>query len=204
MMQEINLYQSMLRPREVRLPASRMLVVALLLLAALAAAYAWTWARVDPLATRVAEAFSQVTAGEAALVELRRQHPERKPTPAIVQKLAARRAVLAQTRQIAEKLRAGAYGSIDGLSPYLEGLARQYREGAWLTRVRVQAGGSAVGLTGRALLPELVPAYIARLAEEPAFAGKTFSDLELEAIDDALGEIGFSVRTRGLKQEDDS
>jgi hypothetical protein len=135
---------------------------------------------------------------------LRQQYPPPIADENLALDLKARQASLAQTREVALKLRAGAFGTSDGLSPYLESFARQHVEGTWLTRVRVQGGGSAVALDGRTLAPELVPVYLQHLAEERVLQGKSFSELSMKSFADDLDEIVFSVRTVGIKLEDDS
>lgn len=203
-LQQINLYQSMFRPRRVALPARQMAVLLALVVLALGGWHAQRWWALQPLERAATSGAAAVARGEQRLSALAVQYPARKPSPAVQQQLARKRAILAQTREIAQKLRSGAYGSASGLSPYLEGFARQHQEGSWLTEVRVQAGGTALGLAGKTLLPELVPAYLARLGQETVFKGKTFSELELTSAKDGLDEIAFSVRTRGVTSEDDS
>ena len=108
------------------------------------------------------------------------------------------------TRQIVSKLRSGVFGRIGGLSVFLEGFARQHVEGTWLTQVRVRAGGRSIGLQGKALLPDLVPAYIDRLSKEPVLKGTSFSNMELRAVPGQLDVVGFSVRTSGISADDES
>ena len=71
-----------------------------------------------------------------------------------------------------------------------------------MTGVKVGSGGRAVGLTGKTLLPELVPAYLERLSQEASFRGKAFSALDLSAVSDGLGEIAFAVHTPGIALEE--
>jgi hypothetical protein len=198
MRQDINLYQAHLRPRRVVLPAATMAPVGVLVLLALAGLSAWGHAQLTPVRERARLAEAEVETSRQRLEETRAQFPPRQPDQRLVVEFDRRSHILEQTRDIVTRLRSGAYGSPAGLSSYLEGLARQHVEGTWLTGVKIGGGGQAVGLIGKTLLPELVPAYLERLAQEPSFSGKAFSALELSAITDGLGEIAFAVATPGI------
>lgn len=202
--QQINLYQSMFRPQKTALPAVLIAQITAAVLLVLGAAYVYGWLQLGPLETRLAESQQQIAAGESRNADLRKQYPTPAVSPATKRRHDETREKLDHTREIALKLRSGAFGSIDGLSSYLEGFARQHLEGTWLTRVRIQAGGRAIGLDGKALLPDLVPAYIDRLSHESAFEGTSFSNMELNAVPGGLNEIGFSVRTTGLRADEES
>ncbi|MGE0482870.1 MAG: hypothetical protein AB7Q81_01895 [Gammaproteobacteria bacterium] len=202
MRQDINLYQTHLRPRHVVLPAATMARIGVVVLLALAGLSAWGYAQLTPVRERARLAEAEVDSSRQRLEETRIKFPPRQPDQRLVAEFERRSHTLEQTRDIATRLRGGAYGSPDGLSSYLEGLARQHVEGTWLTGVKIGGGGQAVGLLGKTLLPELVPAYLERLAQEPSFRGKAFSALELSAITDGLGEIAFAVHTPGIALED--
>ncbi len=201
MMQQVNLYQPELRPRRVVLPARQVVLIVGLFALALTVVHAWTYSRLLPLRERAAAVEQQLIAAEARVDQLRESYPPRVADAALRKRLERRRATLAHTREIAVGLRNGAYGAIDGLSGYLAGLARQHVDGTWLTRVRVVRGGRSLGLEGKALAAELVPAYVDRLSNESLFRGKAFEALELEAVSGGLQEIGFTMRTAGLAEE---
>jgi signal transduction histidine kinase len=203
-LQQINLYKSLFRPRRVVLPARQMALLLALFVLALGGFQAQRWWALQPLERAAVAGATAVTQGEQRVAALALQYPVRQPDAAIARNLAGKQAILEQTREVAQRLRSGAYGSVSGLSAYLAGFARQHQDGTWLTAVRVQVGGTAVELAGKTLLPELVPAYLARLGQEAVLKGKNFSELELLSAEDGLDEIAFSVRTLGIIREDDS
>jgi hypothetical protein len=49
----------------------------------------------------------------------------------------------------------------------------------WLTGVEISGAGSQIGLHGRALSADAVPAWINRLTREPVLRGKTFGSLQI-------------------------
>ncbi len=75
-------------------------------------------------------------------------------------------------------LEGGALGNRSGFARYLQAFSRQAIDGLWLTGFSV-AGSGDVAINGRVLRPELVPAYIQKLNNEPALQGRAFSALEL-------------------------
>ena len=204
MTQQINLYQSMFRPQKTALSALLIARIMGIVLLVLGAVYIYSWLQLGPLENQVADNQVQISENEARNAQLRKQYPAPVVSATTQRRHSQTREKLAHTREIALKLRSGAFGSIDGLSSFLEGFARQHLEGTWLTRVRVQAGGRVIGLDGKALLPDLVPAYIDRLSSEPALKGTSFSNMELRAVSSGLNEIGFSVRTTGLRVDEES
>lgn len=62
---------------------------------------------------------------------------------------------------------------------YMRVLARQSLAGLWLTGFRFARGGAEIEIAGRALLPELVPAYILRLNRERVMSGRAFESLSM-------------------------
>lgn len=76
-------------------------------------------------------------------------------------------------------LQQGALGHAGGFAEYFIALARQSRGDLWLTGVTIDAGGTQVGLQGRALEANAIPAYITRLTREPVMQGKSFGSLQI-------------------------
>jgi hypothetical protein len=66
-----------------------------------------------------------------------------------------------------------------GYSATMQALARQIGSGIWLTGFTITRAGAEVSLRGKVLSPELVPAYLDRLKQEPAVRGLQFSALEM-------------------------
>ncbi|RJG06398.1 MSHA biogenesis protein MshI [Noviherbaspirillum cavernae] len=73
------------------------------------------------------------------------------------------------------------FGNTDGYSEYMRAFSRQIVNGVWLTGFTIRGAGSDISLQGRTLQPDLVPAYITRLKNEPALQGKSFAALEMQS-----------------------
>lgn len=72
------------------------------------------------------------------------------------------------------------FGNTKGYSRYLRAFSRQITSGLWLTGVSIYGAGNDISIQGRALQPELVPAYIGRLKHESVMQGVSFSALVMQ------------------------
>jgi len=88
-------------------------------------------------------------------------------------------ASLATRTQALSALDSGAVGRAEGYSAMLRALARLSMDGVWLTRIQFAAGGGELSLAGRAIRPELVPAYLERLRTDETLRRQEFTGLEI-------------------------
>ncbi len=103
---------------------------------------------------------------------------------------------LADSERVLAFLEGGAIGRPEGFSRHLAALARRELDGLWLTRITVTAPDSRVALTGRAVRPDLVPAYLKALAGERAFDGMRFNQFLMERpTPQTGGAFAFSIRS---------
>ena len=199
--QQVNLYRPEFKPQTTPLSAASMFRVAVIAVIGFGVLTWYAQSQLKPLREESAEMRQAVADGQQRVKDLSAQYPTPVASEALQRTYDQQRQLLNQTQEVVLKLRAGAFGSPDGLSTFLAGLARQHVAGTWLTGVSIERGGSAIGLDGKALPPELVPVMIRKLSEEPAFKGKVFTNLELNAVEDSADEIQFSVRTAGITVE---
>jgi hypothetical protein len=97
---------------------------------------------------------------------------------------------LQQRRALLADLQTGVGANAEGFGRYLEALARQALPGVWLTGIEIGGPRSALLIRGRALESQLVPTYIRRLNQEPAFAGKPIGELQVSARGETAGTTG--------------
>jgi Tfp pilus assembly protein PilN len=69
----------------------------------------------------------------------------------------------------------------------------------WLTAIRLEAGGGALALEGRALDAARVPAYIQGLRREPLLAGTTLAAIDLKSSEHEASD-GVSFRLVAAEQ----
>jgi hypothetical protein len=97
-------------------------------------------------------------------------------------------------------VRLGAASPATGFAARLEALARRQVQGLWLHDVVVGSGEGRLSMRGNALDPQLVPAYLAALAQEPALAGVRFDKLTMRHAkeDEAPAQLVFELGAPGL------
>jgi MSHA biogenesis protein MshI len=96
-------------------------------------------------------------------------------------------------------LREQPLGSTAGFSAELAALGRRHRAGLWLTELRIDAAAGTIELVGRSTDPSMVPAYLERLGQEAALAGRRFDRFALERRDDGDG-VDFRVSSEAVAQ----
>ena len=92
------------------------------------------------------------------------------------------------------------------VSAFFAGLARNTIEGLWFSNVGLSAGGSEVLLKGKTLQPELVPRLLQILADEKAFAGRTFRKGSFKRSDqeDENSPVEFELRSAATDEVGDA
>jgi hypothetical protein len=184
MSQEINLLNPELRPRRDWLAFRPVAALALLVLVLLFAAWAWaSWQLRAVTAARVAGEAGLLAAQQslqAAQGALARHVPSAQLT-AEAERLGAD---IARRNFVLQRARETVVEGNAGLADVMRGFSRQIMEGVWLTGFASNGGG--LDIRGRLLDPGLLPAYIRRLNDEPAFRGRRFATLDMR--DGALAE----------------
>ena len=184
MSQQINLYNAAFVPKRELITAKNLAVAAGVLLVSLSAFGAWAALQAQQKASAAAAAQTQLKQTQAAMEAARIASEARKPSAALQAELDQTRRLLAMREEVLAVLSLGMGEGKDkggaGFGDYLAGLARQTREGLWLSGFSISAGGSSMTLSGRTLDKATLPDYVRRLNNEPAFAGKAFAGLQMD------------------------
>ncbi len=194
MRQQVNLYQPIFRRERRVFSAVTIAQAAALVVAGLALMYGYARAQLAQLETERARLEAQVAERAARVERLARQYPPRRRDEALARRVAALERELEAKRELAEGLEGGRFGNAQGLSPYLEALARRRVNGLWLRTVAVGDGGAALLLEGSALDARLVPRLVQALGREPAYAGRAFERLVIERPRAAPRRVDFRLR----------
>jgi cell division protein FtsB len=122
----------------------------------------------------------QLAATQQQLAKVNAQYAPRKKDQPLEDELNRLQAEQAALQQAMAKLQNDEFGNRKGYSNYLRAFARRILPGLWLTGFSIEGAGRAIGIQGRTLQPELVPAYIRRLGQEPIMQGISFAVLEMQ------------------------
>ncbi len=179
MSQQINLFNPLLRKQKKHFSAINMAQALGLILAGSAVLAAYTNQQLSGLSAQLAATGAQLDLAKAQLVKVNAQFgPQQKARP-LQDEIKKTEAEVKAQQQVFDILQKGELGNTKGYAEYLRAFSRQIVGGLWLTGFSLYGAGNEIGLQGRALQPELVPAYISRLKREPVMLGKAFSILEM-------------------------
>ena len=179
-MQQINLYQPILRKQErvfslKTLLQGNMIIFGLLLLIYFISVY-----QGHTLQQQVEKLKLERTQHSNTLTELRNKYPPRKKDLTLVEAIKDKQALLEHRMRLVKELRhqnTGAGGN-PGFSEQLIGLARQHVRDLWFEEISVR-DNKQLTLSGKAISAKDVPRLIQRLSKEPSFNGTVFTSVNI-------------------------
>ncbi len=196
MKQNINLYQPELREEKVVFSAASMLLFTGLFIVLFSAIYAYELFQIAPYEKQITSLDNELLLLQQQVTTLESGQAKGK-SKLLENEIKRITAEIAKRESILDTLTSRSFGNDSGFSDYLESFARGHVEGTWLTQVKIKAGGSLLGLTGKTLSSELVPVYIQNLSNETVLKGAAFNVLEIARVEGKEGdsEINFLIST---------
>jgi hypothetical protein len=196
MRQEINLYQSVFRPKRDPLRSRNLLLCLAALLLVLGSLWWLQGTRLASLERRVEASDQRRRQLKQQVRQLEAEHPE----PTVSSRLKQRATALRQARQdrilLLERLKDRLPEAEQGFSAYLGGLARQRVEGVWLRSITIDLSETEyLLLEGRSEKAELIPRYLQRLSREEPFQGIAFDSMRLQRLEEHPEVLGFRLTT---------
>lgn len=192
--QRIDLYRDDLRPHQPSEELPRNLamiglaVVAMLVWGGIAQWKAFTSTeRLAALNTEQVSLQEQMTAASEQLAA-------RKPDPALTLALVEAQFGVDGRRWLVDQL-AQAGDEVVPFSRVLEGLGRQRPAPLWLTRIDVTESGAELGLGGRTLDADAVPAFLQALASEEGLKDRDFTHFAIERPEAPGEPLQFEMAT---------
>jgi Tfp pilus assembly protein PilN len=195
MNQQINLYQLQFRRQKKLFSAMTMIQVCAIFLFISVSIYSYSYISLQPLEGQLSTLQTNLAELNDELTLLQAQLPGESGSRLLENEITRLSNELSRRQRVADMLSNRIIGNIDGLSGYLEVLARQHVEGAWLTKISVASGGEVLSLEGRTQSSELVPIYLDRLATEPLLDGMAFNVMEMTRPDTPTNFFEFLVST---------
>lgn len=211
MSQQINLFNPIFLKQKKYFSAVTMVqALGLILLGALAMT-AYANYQVSRLSKDAVATTAQLASSQALLTRLSVEYAQRKKNQSLEDEIVKVDAEVKGLQKIFDIMQKGDFGNTKGYSDYLRAFSRQSVDGLWLTGFSIFGAGNDIGLQGKVLQPELVPAYVSRLKKETVMAGKSFSSLEMHlpkidpsSKDEAVAEkesatyLEFSLQSAGI------
>lgn len=176
MSQQINLFNpALLKQKQVFTSRTILTALAVLLVGGVALSL-YTRQTVQALASEEALLAQQLNAAKLRQAKAMTEFAPRTKSAALQQQIEGATTRLDALRNVEDILTGGGTG---GYAEHFRALARQSSGELWLTGLSIRGTGNAIGLQGRALSADAVPAYISRLTREPVLQGKTFGGLQI-------------------------
>lgn len=194
-MQQINLYQPILRKQERVFSLNTLLRGNLVIFGLLLVIYFISIYQGHSLQQQVEKLKLERTQHSNTLTELRNKYPPKKKDLALVEAIKTSQALLEHRMRLIKELRhqnTGAGGN-PGFSEQLTGLARQHVKSLWFEEISVR-DNKQLTLLGKTTSAREVPLLIQRLANEPSFNGTVFSSVNITR-DKKEALIDFNLRT---------
>jgi hypothetical protein len=121
----------------------------------------------------------QAASAERQMAAVVAEFAPRQQSAALAADMQKTESELKALQKVEDVLKKGDFGNTKGYAEYLRAFARQIIDGVWLTGFSIIGAGNEISIQGRALQPELIPAYIGRLRSEAVMQGKSFAALEI-------------------------
>jgi hypothetical protein len=214
--QQINLFNPIFLKQEKLFSAVTMAQALGLILLGSAVLIAYSYYKSSSLSIEAAANTTQLALAQTQLARINAEFGPRQKSKLIEDDIQKTEIEVKSLQQVFDILQKGEFGNTKGYAEYLRAFSRQILGGVWLTGFSIYGAGNEIGLQGRALQPELVPAYIGRLKREPVMQGKSFATLEMQLpLVDQVGKgdaataklrvpagyIEFNLQSSGMMKE---
>ena len=181
MSQHINLYNPLFLKKEKHFSARTMVQALGVVALAMATVFAFAWFQTRGAERLAAQYREQLAREQSQLTALVGQASGATRSKALEAEVAQLEAEIKVRRATLEALSTGELGNTAGFSEFFAALGRQAMAGVWLTRIRVDDAGNGLAVEGRAVRPELLPAYLRGLSREPMMQGRRVTEMKVSA-----------------------
>jgi len=181
MSQQINLYNPIFLKQEKHFSARTIVQALALIVVGLGALYVYALMQTRAAERVAREQRERIAAQRDQFVKLGPKFSPEGRSRALESEVARLEGEVKARHAVLAALGTGELGNTTGFSEFLAALGRQALPGVWLTGVNVGESGNDLRVSGRALRPELVPAYLKALSDEPMMRGRRVTEMKLAA-----------------------
>jgi len=199
-MQQVNLYQPILRKQEKVFSAKTLLQGNLMVLLGLMLLYGYTSLQTRTMQSRLTQVEQQRDTQAMQLVTLTKQYPVRARDNSLKGRIEQAETELQHKRALLAAVEGLGQGTGVGFSEHLAGLARQDLPQLWLRRIYLQHD-KRLELDGSAYQADEVPVYLQRLTAEQPFIGTNFLSVVIARNEERQGLVDFTLSTQPLEEK---
>jgi len=179
-MQQINLYHKHLKKKEIEFSFSRLAQVSVALFAFLFIIQIFNQYRYYSLNKDLQEQEKLLLTKKDNLKKLQASLPKVKKDEQLKVKLKELETDLINKQAVLDILSEKKLGNTAGFTKHFEGLAKQSKQGLWLTKLHFLQGGTVLDIEGLSNTPEVLPQYLQALSSEKIFKGTEFNSFTLQ------------------------
>ena len=195
-LQQVNLYQDELRKQKLNFSAAQLSQLSLVLVLVFSLVSGYKFWQLQQHQQTLIQQQAQQKQAMAELQQLQQELSLRQKDLTLGKHLAEKTKELANKQKVLSILSQDEFGNTNGFIEHITGLARQRLEGLWLTRLRIEDGGTNVSMFGTTLTPSLLPKYLQRLSAEKAFAGTQFKNMLIARQEKKSQWLDFSLQNK--------
>ncbi len=175
----INLYNPLLLKQKNHFPAYTMVHSLGLITLGILLFYGYAWYSITEMEKQAINSEKIHDATQAQFIKINSESNSGTASKILENEVSLLESQLNARRQIINLMQRGELGNTEGFSEYLRALSRQAVDGLWITRFQASGAGEKMTISGRALHPAHVPAFIHQLKQEKIMVGKIFETLEM-------------------------
>lgn len=179
MSQQINLFNPIFLKQKKYFSVVTMLQALGLIIVGSGLFYGYAWYQVQELDKQTQEMSKHYEAEQMRLAKYANEFSPQRANQLLNDELQSLELQATAQSTLLNTLKSGAIGNTQGYSEYMRAFARQSVSGLWLTGFAINGDGAQMSLQGAAAGPQLLPAYIQRLSQEPVMKGKSFATLRM-------------------------
>jgi len=191
--QQVNLYQSSLKPKPINIGFYALLAAVSILGIAVGIASVYLTNAVHDECDHVAQALKQLSDEQARVKSLEAALKKQDVDSALMSELAMWQKKVDDLKQAITTLDTTVHAH--GFSAYLQALANQSIAEVWLTRIRFDTEQQQIDLEGSTFKSDKIPDFLQQLQTEPAFHGRTFAQLHIETSEKIPKLMNFKLST---------
>ena len=195
MSQQINLYQPIFRKQKKKFSALAMLQGLAMVFAGALVLVGYAYWQNSQLRAQLNQSDRQLASVTKRFEDVARKFSGQSRATSPEQKVAELERAIQLRERVRGLLTRGIFANTQGFSGYFAAFGRQHVPGVWLTSMQITGAAEELMLSGRSQVPELVPRYLQRLAQEKQLAGIEFQSFQINRPKDHARYVEFVVRT---------
>lgn len=195
MSQQINLYQPIFRKQKKKFSALAMLQGLAMVFAGALLLVGYAYWQNSQLRGQLSQSDRQLASATKRFEEAAQKFAGQSRATTPEQKVAELERAIQLRERVRGLLTRGIFANTQGFSGYFTAFGRQHVPGVWLTSMQITGAADELMLSGRSQVPELVPRYLQRLAQEKQLAGIEFQSFQMNRPKEHNRYVEFVVRT---------